>query len=52
MLVWHFDIERADLDAPGAFDIWDPSDNLKHVRAFNTWDKPPLMCRLKPVVRH
>ncbi|KAF2728142.1 averantin oxidoreductase [Polyplosphaeria fusca] len=50
-LLWHFDIERADLDEPGAFDIWDPTDNLKHVRAFNTWDKPALRCRLKPVQR-
>jgi cytochrome P450 len=47
-LLWHFDIERADL--PG-FDIWDPADNLSHVKAFNTWDKPPLWCKLTPVKR-
>ncbi|OCL05723.1 cytochrome P450 [Glonium stellatum] len=47
-LLWNFDIERADL--PG-FDIWDLEDNLKHVKAFNTWDKPPLMCKLTPVKR-
>src|SRR6201999_3484271 len=47
-LLWHFDIERADL--PG-FDIWDPADNLQHVKAFNTWDKPPLWCKLTPVKR-
>ncbi|ORY07018.1 averantin oxidoreductase [Clohesyomyces aquaticus] len=50
-LLWHFDIERADLDTPGAFDIWNPANELQHVKAFNTWDKPPLMCRLRPVVR-
>ena len=47
-LLWNFDIERADL--PG-FDIWDPDDNLKHIKAFNTWNKPPLQCRLTPVRR-
>jgi hypothetical protein len=49
--VWHFDIERADLDGPDPFDIWDITNDLQHVRAFNTWDKPPLMCRLKAVQR-
>lgn len=50
-LLWHFDLERADLDEPGTFDIWDIKDDLKHVKAFNTWNKPPLMTRLRPVVR-
>ena len=50
-VVWHFDIRRADLDGPNPFDIWDPDDNLKHVKAFNTWNKPPLMCKLTPVQR-
>lgn len=48
-LLWHYDIERSDLD--GGFDVWDPAGSLKHVRAFNTWNKPPLMCRLTPVKR-
>jgi cytochrome P450 len=47
-LLWNFDIERADL--PG-FDIWNPEDNLRHVKAFNTWNKPPLTCKLTPVKR-
>ena len=50
-LLWHFDIERADLQTPRAFDIWDPSDEIQHVKAFNTWNKPPLMCKLTPVPR-
>lgn len=50
-LLWHYDLERADLDDPNAFDIWDPSSDLHHVKAFNTWNKPPLMCRLKIVKR-
>lgn len=49
--VWHFDIERADLDEPGAFDVWDPANELQHVKAFNTWNKPGLRCRLIPVKR-
>lgn len=46
-LLWHYDLERADLDDPDAEDIWDPSGDLRHIKAFNTWNKPPLMCRLK-----
>lgn len=48
-LLWHFDIERADLDEP--VDVWDPSDDLKHIKAFNTWNKPPLWIKLTPVKR-
>ena len=50
-LLWHYDIERSDLDGPDAKDVWDPSGDLHNVMAFNTWNKPPLMCRLKPVKR-
>lgn len=50
-LLWHYDLERADLDDPSAQDIWDIEGDLKHVRAFNTWNKPGLMCRLKEVKR-
>jgi hypothetical protein len=45
-LFWNLDIEFAD-DAP----IWDPADEMKHLRAFNTWEKPPLLIRAIPVVR-
>ena len=48
--LWHFDIERSDL-GDGAEDVWDPAGDLKHITAFNTWNKPPLMCRLIPVKR-
>jgi cytochrome P450 len=50
-LLWHYDIERSDLDDANAQDIWDVTGDLQHVKAFNTWNKPPLMCRLKPVQR-
>ncbi|CAK7201377.1 hypothetical protein SEUCBS139899_004081 [Sporothrix eucalyptigena] len=48
-LLWHFDLERADKDA--AVDIWDVTGDLKHVKAFNTWNKPPLWTKLTPVKR-
>lgn len=50
-LLWHFDLERSDLDGAGAYDVWDVEGDLRHVKAFNTWNKPPLMCRLSPVRR-
>lgn len=50
-MLFMFDVERADLDDPNAFDIWDPTGEIRHVKAFNTWNKPPLWCRLKPVKR-
>lgn len=57
-LLWHFDIERSDVDLQavregrdGGFDVWDPSGDCRHIKAFNTWNKPPLMCRLTHVKR-
>lgn len=50
-LLWFYDLKRADLDDPNAVDIWDPSGDLKHVNAFNTWNKPPLMCTISHVKR-
>lgn len=49
-LLWSFDVERADLDGD-AEDVWDPRGDLHRVMAFNTWNKPPLMCRLRAVRR-
>jgi cytochrome P450 len=48
-LLWYYDIQREELE--DGFDIWDVRGDLKHVKAFNTWNKPPLMCRLMPVKR-
>lgn len=48
-LLWHFDLERADTNEP--VDVWDIEGDLKHVKAFNTWNKPPLMCRVIPAKR-
>ncbi|KAL6409015.1 Isotrichodermin C-15 hydroxylase-like protein [Ilyonectria robusta] len=50
-LLWHYDVERADLDDPNAVDVWDPSGDLQHVKAFNTWAKPTLYVRIKAVQR-
>lgn len=50
-LLWHYDVERADLDDPNAVDVWDPSGDLQHVKAFNTWAKPTLYVRIKTVQR-
>ncbi|KAK7419803.1 hypothetical protein QQZ08_010691 [Neonectria magnoliae] len=50
-LLWHYDVERVDLDDPDAEDVWDPSGDLHQVIAFNSWNKPPLMCRVKSVQR-
>jgi cytochrome P450 len=43
-LLWNFDLELAD-GAP----LWDPKDEFKGLKAFNTWEKSPLMVRLKDV---
>ncbi len=48
-LLWNFDLERADQDEP--VDIWDITGDLQHVKAFNTWNKPPLWTKLTPVKR-
>ncbi|KAB5539232.1 averantin oxidoreductase [Coniochaeta sp. 2T2.1] len=48
-LLWNFDMQRGDDIAN--FDVWDPEGTLKHVKAFNTWNKPPLMVKLTPVKR-
>ncbi|KAJ4995132.1 Averantin hydroxylase [Colletotrichum sp. SAR 10_66] len=44
-LLWHYDIQRAPVPL-GEEDMWDADGDLKHVKAFNTWNKPPLMCTL------
>lgn len=43
-LLWHFDLEFAD-GAP----LWNPKDEFKGLRAYNTWEKSPLMVRLTDV---
>ncbi|KAM0277320.1 hypothetical protein ACHAQH_005912 [Verticillium albo-atrum] len=49
-LLWHFDVERV-APGPGEVDLWDVEGDLRHVKAFNTWNKPPLMCKLTPAAR-
>lgn len=36
-LIWNFDLINAD----SATD-WDPEDNMKHMKAYSTWQKPGL----------
>jgi cytochrome P450 len=43
-LLWNFDLEFAD----GA-EKWDPRNEFEGLRAYNTWEKSPLMIRLKDV---
>lgn len=42
--LWYFDIEFAD-GAP----LWSPEDDFKGLKAYNTWEKSPLMISLKDV---
>lgn len=43
-LLWNFDLEFAD----GAT-LWDPRNEFEGLRAYNTWEKSPLMVKLKDV---
>lgn len=43
-LLWNFDLEFAD-GAP----LWDPKGEFAGLKAYNTWEKSPLMVRLKDV---
>jgi cytochrome P450 len=43
-LLWNFDIEFAD-GAP----LWKPDNNFPGLRAFNTWEKSPLMIKLTDI---
>ncbi|KAF2430451.1 cytochrome P450 monooxygenase [Tothia fuscella] len=45
-LLWNFDLESTD----GAW-RWDPSGEMKYMKAFNTWQKPNLDVKLTRVVR-
>jgi cytochrome P450 len=42
--LWNFDVEFAD-GAP----LWDPKDEFKGLKAYNTWEKSPLMVKLTDV---
>lgn len=43
-LLWNFDLEFAD-GAP----LWNPKDEFKGLRAYNTWEKSPLMVKLTDI---
>ncbi|OAG05261.1 cytochrome P450 [Paraphaeosphaeria sporulosa] len=43
-LLWHFDMEFAD-GAP----LWNPKDEFKGLRAYNTWEKSPLKVKLTDI---
>lgn len=43
--LWNFDIEFAE----GAGTLWDPKGEFEGLKAYNTWEKSPLMVRLTDV---
>jgi cytochrome P450 len=43
-LLWNFDLEFAD-GAP----LWHPKNEFEGLKAFNTWEKSPLMIKLKDI---
>jgi cytochrome P450 len=45
-ILWNFDVVSVD----GAWQ-WDPEGEMKNMRAFNTWEKPDLNCRVVRVER-
>lgn len=45
-LLWNFDIESTD----GAWQ-WDPDGEMKHMKAFLTWQKPTILAKARRVVR-
>jgi len=45
-LLWNYDIASVD----GAWE-WDPTGEMKNMKAFNTWQKPELRIKLTRVVR-
>lgn len=45
-LLWNFDIVGA-----GDAYLWDPDGEMKHLRAFLTWEKPDLNVKMVPVER-
>ena len=36
-MIWNFDLINADNAS-----AWDPEDDMKHMKAFSTWQKPDL----------
>jgi cytochrome P450 len=44
-LLWNFDIS---FDAGGS-PLWDPANEFAGLRAYNTWEKSPLMVRLRNI---
>lgn len=45
-VLFNFDICSAD----GALN-WDPADDVKNLRSYMVWDKPPLIVKAYPVNR-
>lgn len=43
-MIWRFDLESLD----GAVE-WDPQGEMKNMRAYSTWEKPPLKVRISHV---
>jgi hypothetical protein len=45
-LLWNFDVYSAD-----KAELWDSEGEMKHMKAFLTWEKPDLKVKLIPVQR-
>jgi hypothetical protein len=45
-LLWNFDVYSAD-----KAELWESSGEMKHMKAFLTWEKPELNIKLVPVQR-
>jgi cytochrome P450 len=45
-LLWNFDVHSAD-----SAELWDSEGEMKHMKAFLTWEKPDLQITLVPVQR-
>ncbi|KAF2422852.1 cytochrome P450 [Tothia fuscella] len=46
-LLWNFDISFTEEGSP----LWNPADEYAGLKAYNTWEKSPLMVKLKDVRR-
>jgi hypothetical protein len=43
-VLWNFDLEFDD-DAY----LWNPANEIQYLRAYNTWEKPPLMVKVTDI---
>lgn len=44
--IWNFDLANAD-----SAEAWEPTDDMKNMKAYSTWQKPPLNVYISEVGR-